>query len=89
MAIDDAWIAEVIAIIPDIREEIFKENKARRVIIKVHTKILDSQDYRGSASKVVNEVFPDWKLDSRVLFLAIEMWAFTGTFLLQEGQLFE
>lgn len=58
----------------DIRDEIFKNSMAQRIIIKVQTKILDSQDYRGSAYRVVSEIFPGWERDSRILFLAIEIW---------------
>ena len=58
----------------NIREEIFSNGNAKRIVIKVNTKSLDSQDYRTSAYRIVNEFFPDWECDNRVLFLAIEVW---------------
>ena len=63
--------------ISDIREEIFKNSKTQRIVIKVHmhTDSLDSQEIRDSAYRVVDEVFPDWEHDSRILFLAIEIWS--------------
>lgn len=67
-------MALVNANLSDIRDEILKSSMAQRIIIKVQTKILDSQDYRGSAYRIVSEIFPDWERDSRILFLAIEIW---------------
>lgn len=58
----------------DIRREIFRNTEARRIVIKVRTESLDPRDYRASAYEVVNEVFPGWEHDIRVLFLAIEAW---------------
>lgn len=58
----------------DIRKEIFSNGNAKRIVINVKIKCLDSQDYRTSAYSIVNEIFPDWKNDDRVLFLAIEVW---------------
>lgn len=59
----------------DIRKEILENDIAKRIVIKVKTKSLDSQDYRASANRVVSEVFPDWENDPRVLFLAIDVWS--------------
>lgn len=58
-----------------IREEIFKNFTAKRIIIKVNTEDLDSQDYRASANKVASEVFPAWESDPRILFLATDIWS--------------
>lgn len=66
--------AAAITNLSDIRREIFKTPSTKRIVIRVHTGSLDPQDYRTSASRVVNEVFPDWEYDSRILFLAIEIW---------------
>ncbi|KAA8642592.1 hypothetical protein EYZ11_006948 [Aspergillus tanneri] len=60
--------------IADIREKIFENKDAQRIVIKLHTEKLDSQDYRASAYKIVNEIFPNWERDNRILFLAIEIW---------------
>ncbi|GIK00116.1 hypothetical protein Aspvir_004134 [Aspergillus viridinutans] len=60
--------------IAEVREKIFERKEAQRIIIKVHTEKLDSQDYRVSAYNFVNEIFPDWENDKRILFLAIEIW---------------
>lgn len=69
--LDMATIADV----PGIREAIFHDDaKAKRIVMTVKTKHLDPQDYRGSAYKYISEVFPDWETDSRILFLAIEVW---------------
>lgn len=57
-----------------IRQEIFKSNDAKRLVIRLHTdKLEDSDDYLASASAIVSEIFPCWEKDSRVLFLAIEV----------------
>ena len=61
--------------LPTIREEIFKSTNPQRLIIKTRTKPnLDTQTYRDEAYQTINEIFPDWHLDSRILFLAIEVW---------------
>lgn len=60
--------------ISEIHQELFKNTEPRRVVLKVHTDKLDPQDYHTSVGEVVNEIFPDWKADDRVLFLAIEIW---------------
>ncbi|PYH48568.1 uncharacterized protein BP01DRAFT_379749 [Aspergillus saccharolyticus JOP 1030-1] len=57
-----------------IRNEIFKDNDPKRIVIKLHTKTLDPQDYRASASKAIGEVFADWEIDSRILALVIDVW---------------
>lgn len=59
--------------IAEIREKIFERKEAQRLVIKVSTEKLNSQDYRASASKFVNEIFPNWENDNRILFLAIEI----------------
>jgi hypothetical protein len=59
----------------EIREEIFGNNIAKRIVIKVRTKGLDPQNYRASASTIVSEIFPGWETDPRVLFLAIDVWS--------------
>lgn len=63
--------------ISEIREEIFNNNKTKRIIIRMrkHSANLTSQEIRDSAYSVANEIFPDWEHDSRVLFLAIEFWS--------------
>ncbi|KAL4931251.1 uncharacterized protein BDV17DRAFT_256358 [Aspergillus undulatus] len=59
----------------DIREQIFKNNDPKRIVIKLNTERLDSQEYRASASEVISEVFPNWELDDRVRFLAVAVWS--------------
>ena len=59
--------------LPDIREEILHGN-AKRIMIRVKTESLYSEDCRATAYSIVREVFPDWEQDSRILFLAIEVW---------------
>ncbi|KAJ5110333.1 hypothetical protein NUU61_001590 [Penicillium alfredii] len=59
----------------DIRKEIFGSDDTKRIVIKVNTNILDSQDYRASANGVASEIFPEWERDSRVHFLAIDVWS--------------
>ena len=63
--------------ITDVREEIFKTNNTQRIIVRMrkHSETLTSQEIRDSANSVVHEIFPDWELDSRVLFVAIEVWS--------------
>uniref|UniRef100_A0A093V7Y9 Uncharacterized protein n=1 Tax=Talaromyces marneffei PM1 TaxID=1077442 RepID=A0A093V7Y9_TALMA len=58
----------------NIRKELF-EGSARRVIIRVKTESRNSEDCRATAYRTVNEIFPNWERDSRVLFLAIQVWA--------------
>lgn len=60
--------------VSDIRKEIFKNSEAQRIVIKVHTQNLDSQEIRKSAYSFVDGIFPDWEHDNRILFLAIEVW---------------
>lgn len=59
--------------ITEIREKIFEETAAQRLVVKARTDQLDSHDYRVSASKFINEIFPNWENDSRIHFLAIEI----------------
>lgn len=63
------------ASLSDIRKEILEIDIPKRIIIKLKTGSLDSQDYRASANSVVSEVFPDWESDPRILFLAIDVWS--------------
>lgn len=62
------------ATLSDIRDDIFKNNETKRIIVRVRAESLDSQGYHALAYKVINEVFPGWESDTRVLFLAIEIW---------------
>ncbi|RAK84155.1 hypothetical protein BO79DRAFT_259578 [Aspergillus costaricaensis CBS 115574] len=55
--------------LPDIRDEILKIN-AKRIIIRMKSE--GSEDCRTTAYRIVGEVFPDWKQDNRILFLAIQ-----------------
>lgn len=59
--------------INEIHERIFERSEAQRLVIKVRTEKLDSHDYRVSASKFINEVFPDWEHHNRICFIAIEI----------------
>ncbi|GKZ31406.1 hypothetical protein AbraIFM66950_011983 [Aspergillus brasiliensis] len=54
-----------------LREEILKDS-AKRIIIRVKTE--SSEDCQTTAYRIVGEVFPDWKHDDRILFLAIQVW---------------
>lgn len=58
----------------NIREELF-ESSAKRIIIRVKTETRNSEYCRTTAYRTVNEIFPNWERDSRVLFLAIQVWA--------------
>jgi hypothetical protein len=59
--------------ITEIREKIFEKTAAQRLVVKARTDQLDSHDYRASASKFINEIFPNWENDSRIHFLTIEI----------------
>lgn len=59
----------------DIREEIFRNNDPKRVVVRGRTKNLDAQDYRASANSIVSEISPEWESDSRILFLVIDVWS--------------
>ncbi|KAJ5558770.1 hypothetical protein N7535_009351 [Penicillium sp. DV-2018c] len=59
----------------DIREDLFKDDTAKRIVIKVKTKTLNPQSYLDSAKNIVSEIFPDWENDPRILFLAIDVWS--------------
>ncbi|KAJ5542366.1 hypothetical protein N7535_004786 [Penicillium sp. DV-2018c] len=61
--------------LPDIRKKIFGDNDPKRIVIKLKTRLLDPQDYRASANSVASEIFPEWENDSRILFLAIDIWS--------------
>ncbi|KAJ5788979.1 uncharacterized protein N7518_005990 [Penicillium psychrosexuale] len=58
----------------DIRNEILGSDTAKRIVLKVRTKHLDSQDYRASANGVISAVFPGWEDDPRVLPVAVDVW---------------
>ncbi|PWY71112.1 hypothetical protein BO94DRAFT_578853 [Aspergillus sclerotioniger CBS 115572] len=64
---------KVLSNLPDVREEILKDN-AKRIIIRAKTESLYSEDCRATAYRIVSEIFPGWEQDSRILFLAIEVW---------------
>ncbi|KAJ5890801.1 uncharacterized protein N7473_007029 [Penicillium subrubescens] len=59
----------------NIRNDIFNDILQKRINIKVKTKTLNPEDYRTSTYYIVNEVFPDWTNDPRILFLAIDIWS--------------
>lgn len=59
----------------NIQNDIFKDNTTKRIVIKVKTEILGPENYRDSASNIVSEVFPDWRKDPRILFIAIDVWS--------------
>ena len=65
------------ASISEIREEIFKNNNTQGIIVRMrkHSENLASQEIRDSVYRVVHDIFPDWEHDSRVLFVAIEVWS--------------
>lgn len=60
--------------ISDIRKEILGNDIAKRIVIKVRTETLDTQNYRASANGVVSEVFPGQEDDPRALSVAIDLW---------------
>ncbi|KAB8259363.1 hypothetical protein BDV32DRAFT_159301 [Aspergillus pseudonomiae] len=59
----------------DIREDLFKDDTAKRIVIKVKTKTLNPSSYLTSAKNIVNEIFPRWESDHRILFLVIDVWS--------------
>ena len=59
--------------VTDIHEEIFKDN-AKQIIIREKTQSSDSKDCHATAYRIISEIFPDWECDSRILFLAIQVW---------------
>ncbi|CAG8933767.1 unnamed protein product [Penicillium salamii] len=59
----------------DIRNEILKNDIAKRIVFKAKTQNLDSQHYIASANRAISEVFPDWESDPRILFLAMDVWS--------------
>ncbi|KAJ5365685.1 hypothetical protein N7517_008571 [Penicillium concentricum] len=60
--------------ISDVRKVILENDVAKRIVIKVRTKSLDTENYRDSAKGVVSEVFPGWENDPRVLPVAFDVW---------------
>lgn len=61
--------------ISTIRELIFSTSTARRITMKINTERLDSRDYFESAKRVLDDIFPGWEHDNRILFLAVEVFA--------------
>ncbi|KAL5337196.1 hypothetical protein BJX70DRAFT_249979 [Aspergillus crustosus] len=59
--------------LPNIHEYIFKGN-AKRIIIKMKTTSVDSEKCRADAYRAISDAFLGWESDSRVLFLAIQVW---------------
>ncbi|RAH58526.1 hypothetical protein BO85DRAFT_487251 [Aspergillus piperis CBS 112811] len=57
--------------LPDIRDEILKDN-AKCIIIRIKSE--GSEHCRDTAYRIVGEVFLDWKQDNCNLFLAIQVW---------------
>ncbi|CAG8948023.1 unnamed protein product [Penicillium salamii] len=60
--------------LPEIRREILENDTAKRIVLKLKTQNLDSQDYRTSAKRVVSEIFPDCETDARIRILVIDVW---------------
>ncbi|QKX53285.1 uncharacterized protein TRUGW13939_00363 [Talaromyces rugulosus] len=58
--------------ISSIREMVFKEN-AKRIVMKMKTRCLNPDDYANSAKTILNDIFPNWESDNRILFLAVEV----------------
>lgn len=58
----------------ELRQEIFKNDEAKRLVAKVRAESQDTEEHRASAYRAASEVFPDWERDGRALFLAIEAW---------------
>jgi hypothetical protein len=54
-----------------IHEKVFENSDAKRIVMKLDTNRLDSDNYANSAKTVLNEIFPGWENDSRILFRAI------------------
>lgn len=59
--------------ISTIRERIFEDDDAKRIVMKMKTGQLDSRDYLSSARRILNDIFPDWEHDKRILFLALDV----------------
>ncbi|CAG7956065.1 unnamed protein product [Penicillium salamii] len=60
--------------LPEIRREILENDTAKRIVLKLKTERLDSQDYRTSAKRVVSEIFPDLETDTRIRIIVIDVW---------------
>ncbi|KAJ5304161.1 Subtilisin-like serine protease [Penicillium atrosanguineum] len=60
--------------LPYLRDKILEDNTTKRILIKLKSKTLDSEDYRVSANEIVKEIFPNWENDRRILYLAIDIW---------------
>ncbi|KAL3455013.1 hypothetical protein BJX64DRAFT_273119 [Aspergillus heterothallicus] len=56
-----------------IHKKIFENSDAKRLVMKTNTTCLDPHDYANSAKTFLNEVLPDRERDSRILFLAMEV----------------
>ncbi|PLB55657.1 hypothetical protein P170DRAFT_506212 [Aspergillus steynii IBT 23096] len=59
----------------DIRQGLFKDDTAKRIVIKVKTQTLNPESYFASATNVVSEILPGWESDPRMLLLAIDLWS--------------
>lgn len=59
----------------EIRRKLFENNDAKRIIIKMNTKNLNSEDYETSAKEIASEVFPGWEDNPRIIFLVIDIWS--------------
>lgn len=58
-----------------IQRDIFNDNLAKRLVIKVNTRTLNAQNYLGSAKEIISEILPNWDSDPRVLFLCVDVWS--------------
>jgi hypothetical protein len=63
------------ASLPNIREQIFESQDAKRIVMKLKTRHLDSHDYVRSVKGIFDDILPDWESDQRILFLAIEIFS--------------
>ncbi|KAL4935429.1 hypothetical protein BDV06DRAFT_234319 [Aspergillus oleicola] len=61
--------------VADIRERVFQNNEPKRIVIKLKTNQLDSQDYRTSSTDFITQLFPSWQTDPLIRFLAIGVWS--------------
>ncbi|PWY94528.1 hypothetical protein BO94DRAFT_609892 [Aspergillus sclerotioniger CBS 115572] len=61
--------------ITTIRTQILTNPHPQRLVLKLPTKELNPQNYRLSARDFLNTIFPNYKDDNRINFLAIEIQA--------------
>ncbi|KAJ0421170.1 hypothetical protein BJY00DRAFT_112377 [Aspergillus carlsbadensis] len=57
-----------------VREQIFESQDAKRIVMKIKTRHLDSQDYLQGIKGILNDILPDWESDQRILLLAIQIY---------------